>query len=65
MKTSLRDRTMFTAAVHHTQDLAEDLGLRGPLYHPPGATRAAESASLAGNRHQVLVTAGLALKPIT
>ncbi len=56
---------MFTAAVHHTQELAEDLGLRGPLYHPPGATRAAESAALAGKRHQVLVTAGLALKSIT
>jgi hypothetical protein len=65
MKTSLRDRTMFTAAVHHTQDLAQDLGLRGALYHSPGATRGAESASLAGKRHQALVTAGLALKPIT
>lgn len=56
---------MFTAAVHHTQDLAQDLGLRGALYHSPGATRGAESASLAGKRHQALVTAGLALKPIT
>ena len=38
--------------------------MRGALYDSPGAARAAESASLAGDRHHVLVTAGLALKPI-
>ena len=41
--------------------------MRGALDHPSGATRGADAASLAGKRHQVLVTAGIALsaqKPV-